>query len=284
MSKGLVHLILLFFIVFQLTVVSLAASDMEFVNVGSPFINLEQIDKQKLANVSAILEDQKGFIWLVNESGLLRFDGKQFKLFPELAQFSSPEVEFLGEGANGQIWIVTHDSKLASFDTINSKLTFHSLYQFEALNNEGAELIEINGLDIKGETLYLFTKNRILMINEQRFSLIKEVVVPIAENDNLIRIAVTDAGEIWASSFHGSGPMLFDGTDWQFFTHDKKDKTTISAELVLKIFEDSQKRVWFGTYSGLDLYLPESKQFKRYPPRDLNAEENKNLGIIGNLV
>lgn len=238
-----------------------------------------------MTSVSTIMQDNKGFIWLATESGLLRYDGQNIKRFEQLTQFTNQEIELIVEGEGNKIWIATGDKGLASFNTKTNTLTFHPVEDFLPQSMmESGKLPNIGGLTIKHDTLYLAIKNRIFLIDQDSFTLKQTIVAPIADKDMLIRMLVTNKGDIWASSYHGPGPMLYKNSSWRQFKHVENDETTVSNALVLTFFEDSLERVWLGTYSGLDLYMPETELFKRYPPRDLQAEENKNLGVIANLV
>jgi signal transduction histidine kinase/ligand-binding sensor domain-containing protein len=56
------------------------------------------------------------------------------------------------------------------------------------------------------------------------------------------------AGFLWLGSREGLA--LYDGYSFQFFEHDVADPTSISANLIRSVFEDSRGGLWVGTNTG----------------------------------
>ena len=95
------HLLLLF-ILFQ----SLAAQD--------TYIKFDRITTENglpQEHVFAILEDQKGFLWLGMESGLARYDGYSFKTYThdidDPNSISSNIIRAIYQDDQGFIWVGT---------------------------------------------------------------------------------------------------------------------------------------------------------------------------------
>jgi len=58
--------------------------------------------------VNAILQDQRGFVWVGTEMGLYRFDGASFHRMGQAEGFSAGEfVNAIAEGPGGRLWIAT---------------------------------------------------------------------------------------------------------------------------------------------------------------------------------
>ncbi|MBI2396548.1 MAG: EAL domain-containing protein [Xanthomonadales bacterium] len=72
------------------------------------------------ANVTALLQDRLGFLWIGTQSGLFRYDGYQFRAYrraPEAgAGLSDGWVWALHEDIDGQLWVGTLDGGLNRFD------------------------------------------------------------------------------------------------------------------------------------------------------------------------
>ena len=70
---------------------------------------------------SAVLQDQKGFIWICTRNGLNKFDGYTFKNYKSAPHkeytLSNNRITFISETAYGDIWCQTYDSKAYIFDT-----------------------------------------------------------------------------------------------------------------------------------------------------------------------
>src|SRR6056297_478409 len=59
-------------------------------------------------HVSAIVQDQDGFLWLATMAGLVRFDGTSFQVFNETVQgMPSSRITALDSGLSGRLWIGT---------------------------------------------------------------------------------------------------------------------------------------------------------------------------------
>lgn len=255
-----------------------------FSYVGAPFIQIKELKDQSVANISAMAEDDQGFLWFANEQGIQRFDGESLISFPALAQFQSPDVGYIVAGSQGRLWIGASDA-LYQFDTKLNRLDkFIWVDRFLPSLKEQEANIELGGLELREGLLYAAVKDQILVIDEASVRLEQKISVPIAAQDSVIRMLVTNNNNIWLSSFHGNGALRYDGAQWQRFEHEADNKETLSAKLVVKIFEDSRGRIWFGTYSGVDLFLATENRFKRFTPRDLESDKYRHIGAIGNLV
>ena len=97
--------------------------------------------------VTAILKDQKGFLWIGTRGGLNRFDGSKFKIFqPESGNKNSmisSSVESLFEDGKGKIWIGTKSNGLSKYDPVLNKFTHYSRLYTEENNTIGERIISI---------------------------------------------------------------------------------------------------------------------------------------------
>jgi len=80
-----------------------------FYNTG---INNFPIDE-----ANAVLQTKDGYMWFGGYSGLVRYDGKQYKIWDALSPngFNSSNVRTLCEDRDGTLWIGTNDKGLASY-------------------------------------------------------------------------------------------------------------------------------------------------------------------------
>lgn len=89
-------------------------------------------------------------------------------------------------------------------------------------------------------------------------------------------------GFIWIGTT-GTGIYKFDGIDYYAYKNDLEDSASLSSNLVQCAFVDSQKRLWFGTENGLNLYDKDLDQFKRislkskYKENILDLEDRKSV-------
>ncbi|MEO5596931.1 MAG: two-component regulator propeller domain-containing protein, partial [Lysobacteraceae bacterium] len=70
--------------------------------------------------VNALLQDEKGFVWVGTQGGLNRYDGEDYRLFTQLAgdAGSLPDnlVTALANGDPGEIWVGTDSAYVARLD------------------------------------------------------------------------------------------------------------------------------------------------------------------------
>ncbi len=248
---------------------SLNLYSINFINSGPPFENIEKIGQHDLANLTHLMQDNLGFLWLGNEDVLLRFDGAELKNFPLTEHIDDLKISSVIEGESGRIWIANSKlgKELGVFDRKTSKLRFINIQERLGVNL-GTNLEKKPAPEIvyKNKRLYAVLGQQLLIIDEASFSLEQIITLPIADNDYVIRISVTKNGDIWFSSLHGKGVTRIDKAGIRSYKHQPDDNTTISADLVFHIFEDSKGRLWFSSVAGLDLYQEDSDSFKHYQP------------------
>jgi len=254
-----------------------------FINAGPPFINIEKVGLDKLARTKAILQDSKGYIWLLTQEGFFRYDGQTLKLFPGLEQVTTNNVGGIASGQNGRLWFISINNGLGVFDGQSEKLTFFNLQEKFSIATD-IDRAKDPKLAYKNGRLYLASNKKILVLDEKNLTIEQEIPLSIAENDTVIQILVTNNGHIWASTKKGNGVLHYNKKTWQRYQHDPDNETTINGKFVANIYEDNRGRIWFGTLYGLGLFVKESKSFVRYQPLDLTLEINHSFDPRINLV
>ena len=102
----------------------------------------------------------------------------------------------------------------------------------------------------------------------------------LSEN-SVICILQDSRGFMWFGT--GDGLNRYDGYDFKFFKNNLDDSTSIGSNYILFIFEDSQQRLWIGTWGGgLNLYDWNGENFIRYLKDETNSNclnDNSALSI-----
>ena len=86
---------------------------------GVFFENINSQSGLPSENIYDIYKDSKGYIWCTSEIGLLRFNGKSFKLFENNCSLSK-SGSYIKEDPYGRIWYQTFDGYF--FYTENNNL------------------------------------------------------------------------------------------------------------------------------------------------------------------
>src|SRR5438105_8542085 len=58
-------------------------------------------------DLTAMLQDRTGFIWVATQNGLFWYDGKSFREFESMNESPSRDVEALHESSDGTLWVGT---------------------------------------------------------------------------------------------------------------------------------------------------------------------------------
>src|SRR6187402_2091285 len=61
------------------------------------------------ANISSIVQDKNGYLWLGTSGGLSKFNGIEFRNYNHKDGFDGNNVNYLFEDRDGNIWIATTD-------------------------------------------------------------------------------------------------------------------------------------------------------------------------------
>ncbi|WOT04021.1 EAL domain-containing protein [Shewanella youngdeokensis] len=152
MPKNLIKTAL-FFIIFLSATSSAFAFTLNSVSLGVP-------EGLSQSNVSSIVEDEDGYVWVGTFNGLNRYDGKSFKhYFPsERNELASAFIRSLYISQSGSMFIGT-DKGLSIYDPIRDKIVFSSKLGFE-INEAVTSINEHDG------SIYIGTKNTVYVVNE----------------------------------------------------------------------------------------------------------------------
>ena len=93
------------------------------------FSHLHTHDGLASETVNAVVQDEKGFIWIATNNGLQRYDGNSFLTFQhkEGDKKSLPysRVTWLKKDTRNRLWLLLEDNKVGYFNTSN--FSFHEV-------------------------------------------------------------------------------------------------------------------------------------------------------------
>lgn len=87
-----------------------------------------------------------------------------------------------------------------------------------------------------------------------------------------------------------NGLNRFDGYTFRTFRNNLSDPSSIGSNSILSLFEDSNEKLWIGTYKGISIYDPVSEKFSAFnflsqkEVRVINADRRGNIWIVANSV
>lgn len=207
--------------------------------------------------VTSIVQDNYGFIWIGTRGGLNRYDGYEFKIFNQVPGDSNslvnPSVESLFVDSNGNIWIGTKSGGVSKYNPVTG--IFKNIASNYKTKNE------------------LLADNRVLCFHEDRKGRIwmgtweKGIVVYDEKNgssknylDGLVNsITETEEGKIWIGTSDG----LFEYID----TEDKLKEHQHVGPVQEIAYDEKLNALWI-VQGGPD-------GFRKFDLRNYNLEQYK---------
>jgi len=188
--------------------------------------------------ITALLQDETGYIWIATPSGLIRFDGIRFHKYDKsnTPAIKSNHISTLYQDSNGVLWIGTEGGGVISFkdDKFKSYTTDNGLSDnhIHAITSDWQGRIWVGtdyGLNtISGDKIKVYTKEDGLL-------------------DNIITALSMDIqGDLLIGTFR-AGILRFNET----IIENTGYKEGLKNLSVSRLFTDSNGRFWIGTLDGL---------------------------------
>jgi ligand-binding sensor domain-containing protein len=111
------------------------------------FTHLTTNDGLSQSNVTAILQDRRGFMWFGTRDGLNRYDGNNFVVYKNNPNgpdsLSSNTAHDLMEDDQGNLWIATYTGGVNKFDSRTERFT---RYRHDPSNSNSIAADSVNSL------------------------------------------------------------------------------------------------------------------------------------------
>ncbi|MBL4704715.1 MAG: hypothetical protein JKY54_09345, partial [Flavobacteriales bacterium] len=224
------------------------------------------------SSVNAILQDDKGFIWLGTQEGLNKFGGYSFKVFKHdpgnQRSLSNSFIKTIIQDSHGIIWIGTESGGVNFFNPRTRRFT----------RLKGHEILE------KGQIkTFAMDDDRNLWIGSEHGGLLKFMVKDssIIEYDieqgisaaTINKICINKRGDVLVGS-QGRGLFVLQKNHKSFrnFRSSKNHPESLGGNFVNDIFQDVQNRTWIATNKGISLF--DGNEFKNFGVNSGLSEEN----------
>lgn len=237
--------------------------------------------------IVSITQDKKGFVWIATESGLNRFDGKNFKHYKkrrdrQQSSISGNELNKLYyDEVDNVLWIATQREGLNAFNC--STETFQEFKHSEDTTSIiGDDITHITGASngnlwvssyYNGVDHYDKRTKKFTHYNQSTLPTLLSNKVWIVEEDkinNLLFIGHVDKG---------LSVISLKTNTVQTFVHHPADDSSLPGNNVRSILIDKNNYVWIGTNNGLALYNPIKENFINF-----KHNPNQNNSLAGNLI
>lgn len=224
----------------------------------------DPIDPNSLSKdvIRTVYADRTGMIWVgTNGGGLNKFfpEGKPFRVFRKSYHANSlsyNKIRTFYEDSNGTLWIGTEGGGLNYVSGQNDDRAYNAFKHISFPRKTFAlEEVTLN----KKRTLLLGAEGQpgFYQMNVDETDASYEPV-PIREVNGFVFSLTQDfRGKIWIGTYQNGlycwTPDAAKPEDrWRNFQHDVNDSTSLSNNIIRKVYEDSKGNIWIGTGHGLN--------------------------------
>ncbi|MDM8516781.1 two-component regulator propeller domain-containing protein [Desulfobacterales bacterium HSG16] len=237
-------------------------------------------------NVTAIVEDNDGIIWIgTSGGGLNRFDRKtgdwmRYRHKPDdINSLASDTIWSLLAGRDGTLWVGTWDAGLDRFDKKTGEFTH---YQYDSKNPEsiGANNIYYLSEDMSGNIWIahkVSKKNAGLeMLDRKTGKFIHYAHDPknssSVSSDRVSSVYEdTVTGIFWVINTNAGIIDKYDKNSSKFllYQHDPSNPDSIASNTVLVMLEDSRDRFWISTLGSFEQFDRKTGKFIHHPYKEI---------------
>jgi signal transduction histidine kinase/DNA-binding response OmpR family regulator/ligand-binding sensor domain-containing protein len=244
--------------------------------------SLSQFQGLSSSKITALLKDQKGFIWIGTDNGLNKYDGNEIRLFKEeifgLGHSDDYKITSLHQDVKGTIWVGTRRG-LYLFNELEQ--TFTEVLLPETQHPAIVSLCE----DLEGNLWISHGKGLLRRNVESGQTDIIEFLPEAKESSLAVTMHTDRKGELWLGTWnHGIFRMNpITGQYVRFMPSGSVDKNTLSTVKITSIEENSDGSLWMAAWDlGLLKISPERDQVAVYQkdytdPNSLNGHKIKTL-------
>ena len=222
------------------------------------FYNLPQPDLHTIGSVTAIQQDQQGFIWLAGGNGLARFDGYDVTILQQddtnLNSISTNSINDLAIDHNsGYFWLATYWG-LNRYDP-RTNIFKRYLHNKDDVNSPSHNAI-LKVVVSTQNHLWIATQggglNKLNLSNDQ-FSRFNRQNSPL-QQDHITSLYEDSKGMLWVGYLNAGASQLrlTDAGTLELVAHYNIANGHLSHDYVLDFQEDHQDRMWVATQNGLD--------------------------------
>jgi len=222
-------------------------------------------------NVTSLLQDENGIIWIgTKNGGLNRFNPEtnEFKAFTNLGNNSCiTNISCLYEFSDGNLWIGTNGFGLIKFnpqsetcsdfknDKKNPKsISDNRIFCINSYSENSKDFLLIgtdgHGLNVLDVETNTFTRYKHESDNENSLS-----------HNNVNSIFIEKSGNVWFGT--GSSIDIYDRNAYNFrkYKHEPGNPNSLNNEYVWAIYESTDGMLWLATDNGLNQFDRNNKKF-----------------------
>lgn len=228
-----------------------------------------------------LIFDKKGIMWIATRyGGLVKvqfkpgvFNGvNQYKLADNKTQ-QMPQVLSFYKDRDNKLWLGTQAGLMVS-DSPGSPPRHFALPNMPDIRGI-RDLTE--GPD---DELWIASEKGLFVLSKNRDQIVsKSDLLGGLNSPGVSQVVFTSDGAIWLAT-KLEGALRYHNGRRHHYKRDENDSSSLSYDVITKIFEDRQKRVWVGTGGGgLNQFIPFKNRFIRYESQEGNPNSLSNDSV-----
>ncbi|RGD76901.1 hybrid sensor histidine kinase/response regulator [Bacteroides caccae] len=211
--------------------------------------------------ILSLYTDSKGFLWVILEKVGINWLPSNAQMFTNLSHTNNKNslmhdiVKAVEEDKCGDLYFGTFGG-LSVYNIKEQKFRNIEIDKNVSLKNN----IETLSFD-SNETLWIGTRNGLYSYSKDNNKITE---IPLFKGLHIWEVfSCRDNSGLWIASFNGLYKYDFTSKTYRHFKFDNNMSSTLTANNILNVFEDSKNRVWIGTENGgLNLLYKEKKSGK----------------------
>jgi len=209
--------------------------------------------------VTSVLRDKNGNLWLGTAGGLCSYNGEYFQRFTTANGLADNHVTTLFEDDDGNLWIGTKNGlcryigqphRVAS--TLQDGGEFQNFAKLETKLRDGRVVKAIQ--QDKDGRLWVAYSREIIEYNPNTDDFKHFWNIPA--NAILNAIFIDSEDDLWIGTSVGVARYDENRRKWKLFKH----TDGLAEDTILSILEDKEGHLWFGTLSGVSKFEPKCFQ------------------------
>ena len=216
--------------------------------------------------VREIKKDYLGNLWIGTEDAGLNKYNLKTGIFKKYNTETLSHYNIHGLLCRGkELWVGTFEHGLDVLDITTGKVVKH--FDSKTKNSGLQSDFILYIYEDKDENVYVLTSNGLYLYDEANNSF--KIFESFPESHHYTYFLEDSSKKKWAGTYW-DGLFFYNPINHKrgIFKHDKNDNNSISSNIINGIFEDSENNIWVTTENGLNLYQPETNNFKRFTVKD----------------
>ena len=230
-----------------------------------------------------LAQDNTGFLWLGTPSGLVSYDGHEFKKYSNEPTSTYP-LAFSGGGeifidSKNRFWISSWGEGLAVYSNKMILLRVYTKKDFKHPNSNSTIMsLRISGIfeDSDGD-IWIGTRDKGFALVNPETKSFKNYSFNVEKSDNsnntgIWSIVETQPGTLWIATDNGLYKFDKNTESLIRYYHDPSNPASLNHSLIRTLHvvknNDTTNTLWVGTEKGLGVFDPESEKFHAINPKN----------------